>query len=90
MKYGKIIIRTQFGTFEWLIPYVYFKNDIRQLDKMQDRCIRAIKQGSVGPLVDWTVGNHGQVNAPALPQQETKAQILSVSQVVFTTEKGVY
>jgi hypothetical protein len=53
---------------------------------MQERCIRAIKQGSVGPLIDWTVGNHGQVNAPVLPQQETKSQILSVTQLVWQKE----
>ncbi len=37
----------------WQVPDVYAAS----IERITERCIRAIRQGSVGGLVDWTVGN---------------------------------
>jgi len=68
----QIHIRTQHGKFMWPISPVHAD----YLDRIVERCCRAISEGSVGPLTDWTVGNHGQVNAPAKGTRGTKTEIL--------------
>ncbi len=42
-------------TWTWRVPHVYLPS----LDRIQARCERAIRQGSVGTLSDHTVGADG-------------------------------
>ncbi len=48
-----VTISTDNRRWVWLVPDVYADS----IERIAQRCIRAIRQGSVGGLIDWTVGN---------------------------------
>jgi len=68
----QVHIRTNHGKFVWPVNPAYLDS----IERIKERCRRSVLEGSVGPLADWTVGNHGQAGAPKQEPQRKSPQIL--------------
>lgn len=56
-------------TWTWNVCNVFWAS----IDAIEARCLRALRQGSFGPLADWTVGNE-----PRKPNPLFAAEVFEV------------